>query len=418
MDFEAPFEVQIVKEDFEKAFGYCVRPEERDYLFFPLENRLYEIQSAYLFKDFMRSATYYKVALWKWQDKDNVMRPAGSTAQTLTDSLTENFDDLFKESNELEFKQITKPLQYNTINIGDWDFVRSEIDAKLDIRKHDINNYFTIVAKYAYDLNTVNYNDNAIVYKTPVSIGATEDRVYITWFRANRTSFVNRDLGPTSINEYPTGSTMHGLKYDTILDGWVDGIPGTTGPNPSKGVQINLQYGPTSIGSTSTYSTQGIEVKVNDDIFRFNTNYLEAWPGNVFPDLLVDAKQYNKTVLEDSRKWYALVLNVSNTHGTINCNVWEMEFDATKPAYTQQTTQLKLVFGETKTFNKQIVDSGSFYQLKGVPLEVTNLRILTELINEENQPLMLNRYTVRDNQYAEMIDNALPPLRMTRESGR
>jgi len=95
-----------------------------------------------------------------------------------------------------------------------------------------------------------------------------------------------------------------------------------------------------------------------------------------------------------------------------------MEFDATKPAYTQQSTQLKLVFGETKTFNKQTVNSGSYYKLKGVPLEITNLRILTELINEENQPLMLNRYTVRDNQYAEMIDNALPPLRMTRGTAR
>ena len=51
-------------------------------------------------------------------------------------------------------------------------------------------------------------------------------------------------------------------------------------------------------------------------------------------------------------------------------------------------------------------------------IETTNFRILTEIINEANQPLMLNRYTVRDNQYAEMIDNALPPLNMTRESGR
>jgi len=30
----------------------------------------------------------------------------------------------------------------------------------------------------------------------------------------------------------------------------------------------------------------------------------------------------------------------------------------------------------------------------------------------------LNRYTVRDNQYAIMIDNALPPLNMGREAVR
>ncbi len=102
----------------------------------------------------------------------------------------------------------------------------------------------------------------------------------------------------------------------------------------------------------------------------------------------------------------------------MNLNVWEMQFDATKPAYVQQTTQLKLIFGETKEMDKQTINPGAYYELKGWPGQVTNVRLLTELINEENQPLMLNRYTVRDNQYARMIDNALPPLKMTREPVR
>ena len=34
-------------------------------------------------------------------------------------------------------------------------FTHLTINSKLDIAKHDINNYFTIVAKYAYDLNTI-----------------------------------------------------------------------------------------------------------------------------------------------------------------------------------------------------------------------------------------------------------------------
>ena len=95
-----------------------------------------------------------------------------------------------------------------------------------------------------------------------------------------------------------------------------------------------------------------------------------------------------------------------------------MQFDANKPAYVQQTTQLRLIFGETKEFTKQAIQPKVFYELKGSPIQLTNIRLLTELINEENQPLMLNRYTVRDNQYAKMIDNALPPLQMTREPVR
>ena len=79
---------------------------------------------------------------------------------------------------------------------------------------------------------------------------------------------------------------------------------------------------------------------------------------------------------------------------------------------------IQLIFGETQEFTKQAIQPDAFYQLTGGPLQITNIRILNELINEENQPLMLNRYTVRDNQYAKMIDNALPPLKMTREPVR
>lgn len=168
----------------------------------------------------------------------------------------------------------------------------------------------------------------------------------------------------------------------------------------------------------NAYVTKGMEVLVNGDSYLFDNTYLQPWPNNTFPNLLVDAKQYNQGIVKDSRKWFALVLNVSNEYQTMNLNLWEMQFDASKPAYVQQTTQLKLVFGETKEFDRQEIKPGAYYELKGWPGLTTNVRLLTELINEENQPLMLNRYTVRDNQYAEMIDNALPPLKMTREPVR
>ena len=181
-------------------------------------------------------------------------------------------------------------------------------------------------------------------------------------------------------------------------------------------LKINLQYGDTN--GDNAYVTKGFEVFVNNQSYLFDTNYLEPWPDQSFPNLLVDAKQYNQTQLVDSRKWFAVVLNVSNEYQTLNLNIWEMQFDATKPAYIQQTTQLRLIFGQTLEFTKQEIKPNAFYELKGWPGQLTNVRILTELINEENQPLMLNRYTVRDNQYAEMIDNALPPLKMTREPVR
>jgi hypothetical protein len=95
-----------------------------------------------------------------------------------------------------------------------------------------------------------------------------------------------------------------------------------------------------------------------------------------------------------------------------------MKFDASKPVYVQQTTELELVFSQTLPFTRQAIQPNVYYELVGAPVETTNIRLLNKLINEENQPLMLNRYTVRDNQYAIMIDNALPPLNMGREGVR
>lgn len=410
MNFEEGFEVHIVKEDFERAFGYCVRPEERDYLYFPLENRLYKVEEPYLYKDFMRDGVYYKLNLVKWQDSKNIIEvgATGASAAIIVDDITQTFD-AFNEEKEKEFTQITKPLQYNTINVGRYDFVRSDINQKLDIASHDINNYFTIVAKYAYDLNSIDYNDLAVRYKTKVDVKATEDRVYTFWFRTNRQVFENLPLegSPKLINEYPSQTPNYGLGYDTIFDG--------TGGGTS-GVQFNLQYGDTN--GDKIYATKGFEVVVNGTSYTFNKNYLEPWPNQKFPNLVLDADQYDQGKLVDSRKWFAGVVSISNEHQTINFNVWEMLFDPSKPAYTQQSTQLKLIFGESKEFTKQAIQPDAYYELKGAPVQITNIRLMNELINEENQPLFLNQYTVRDNQYAKMIDNALPPLNMTRESVR
>jgi len=411
MDFES-FEVHIVKEDFERAFGYCVRPEERDYLYFPLENRMYEIESPYLYKDFMRDGVYYKLTLRKYQDSLNIGVEPGSTAENLELELVQNFDNLFKEENELEFTQITKPLQYKTISTGNFDFVRSEINESLNIKSHDINNYFTIVAKYAYDLGSIDYNALGVKYKTLVNIPETEDRVYTMWFRTNRQIFQNTEfVQHVNIDE-------NGMLYDTLLSGIAPGIYDqvTGATSTEKGIQINLQYNDTN--GNKAYVTKGIQVKINGQDYEFNTNSLEPWPNQTFPNLVTDATEIVNKYRETGRRWFAMVLNISNQHQSINCNVWEMIFDASKPSYIQQTTQLKLVFSQTLPFTRQAIQPNVYYELVGSPIELTNVRLLNQLINEENQPLMLNRYTVRDNQYAIMIDNALPPLNMGREAVR
>ena len=71
LQFEEPFEVQIDKRYFEGIFGKGSQPRKRDIIYFPLTNRIYEINSTYLFRDFMNAPVYFKIELKKYQPKSN-----------------------------------------------------------------------------------------------------------------------------------------------------------------------------------------------------------------------------------------------------------------------------------------------------------------------------------------------------------
>jgi hypothetical protein len=71
LQFEEPFEIQIDKRYFESIFGKGSQPRKRDILYFPTPNRIYEINSTYLFKDFLNAPVYFKIELRKYSPKSN-----------------------------------------------------------------------------------------------------------------------------------------------------------------------------------------------------------------------------------------------------------------------------------------------------------------------------------------------------------
>ena len=73
VDFEMPFEIQIDKNYFQEIFGDGAGPQKRDVIWFPNTDRIYEVSSSYLFRDFMNEPLYFKVTLIKWLPKANVV---------------------------------------------------------------------------------------------------------------------------------------------------------------------------------------------------------------------------------------------------------------------------------------------------------------------------------------------------------
>ena len=362
--FNEPFEVHIIKEEFERAFGQNRRPEQRDYLYFPLMDRMWEVSSGVKAKTFQQDSNYYKVQLFKWQDKVNVVR--GATADQIVEDLTLDIDEVFKDERDEEFQKVTKPLQYNTISTGAYDFIRSEMNTELKIIDDDINNYWTVVAKYYYKLNSIPLNEIAVKYKELSKIPSGEDRAYTGWFIDNRS--------------WVAGSTA-------------TSVPVFDGHDSTNGIKMNATY------DTSAKIINGFDVTIGATTHNLNAT---------FPTL-------------SANKWYAFALNISNTHGELSLNLWEMEYDPiqyNQSPSTSQTTDLKLIFSQSITGMSFDEITTKYYQINGSTIGLTNIRVLKKVIEEDKQPLFLNQYVVKDNHLAILVDNALPQLRYGREDIR
>lgn len=364
MDFGDGIEVHIVKEHFERAFGFDDLPEQKDYLYFPLIDRLFEVHSAYLYRDFMAAEAYYKVMLYKWQDKANVMRENPDIAKYV-DDLTEDFDEILQPEIDKEFIDITKPMQYTTVAVGGFDKVRSSINTILKIEVKDLTNYFTVVGKYFYDMKTsMNWNDLAVKYKLPVNRKVDENTAFTMWFKTTKTVFSN-----TSTNT-----------YDTLLEGYND--------TSEKGYRFTLNY----VAGTTADSAiaKSITAKINDESITFDIPTLSP------------------------ETWYGLVINHLNEYSQLAVYIWEMKYNPNQPTQNK-TTDLKLIYSKTSEITPSEVISGGTFELRAGTIGITNVRVMSEIIEEEKQALFLNQYVVREARYGLLIDNAIPPLRMIKE---
>lgn len=196
IDFEAPFEIQIDKAFFESFFGKNAMPQTRDIIYFPLLNRLYEVGSSYLFRDFMMQPIYFKVALIKYQPKADQLMSEDIT--DTFDSITLTTEKLFGEQMDEQIQRVTKPQQYVTIT-HEQDPIRGLYNRKLEAVRYDFYNNWTLIGEYYYDMNALYNMENqsvmAVQWKPTVKVGAKESRSFSCWFQPQPfATNVNRNL--------------------------------------------------------------------------------------------------------------------------------------------------------------------------------------------------------------------------------
>ena len=238
MGFE-DFEVHVTKGQFKSAFGIGPSPKMRDYLYFPLINRMYEVNAVQYADEFNENMTYWRLFLKKFEERTSNIITDTTIEQTL-DDLTVGIDEIFGEEIEKEYVQTTKPEQYQTTYNEVGDGTRFRMHQALKIEDGQIRNKWTIISKNYYDLaSTTNTNIEVLSYNKKSELAVKESLALTMWVRPKFTDATEQIL------------------FDGLYN--------------NQGLKVTIGAGATN-------------VHLNDEIYTFNhTNNLEnkVWYGFV-----------------------------------------------------------------------------------------------------------------------------------------
>lgn len=486
LQFDEPFEIHIDKSIFEASFGRGSQPRRRDIIYFPLTNRIYEINSTYLFRDFMNQPVYFKIELKKYEPKSNTYFQDPAFKEEL-DGISLNSISLFGEEIAQEEEKVTKPQQYFTPSTAfDSDPVRAYLYEALPIPDYELNNNWTIVSNSYYDLAGAflpdaefSYFPNpyrpAVVYKFLPAIDETGEFAYTAWMNIrnylDRAAFSPKaplplvvtiqDITATTIT-YSTFPKYHRLStwtsYEENPDGYVAisadqnfsggfrvlevidettftvARPSPLEPNTNKVWRMqkaqarNLISGLYSgFDSLNQPYTKGMRIDLiySGSATPSHNNYLNTGSISVrLNDLEINsALQF----APEQGDWYGVVVNFSNRFKQLGINIWAINSDPMTPS--ESGSELKKVHEDIRTLQTTytygapssiIVDTNNplygteefAYRIYTGPIQLTNVRLMTRMLDIDRQSNFLNQNTVRDAQLAVFIDNAKPQLNL------
>ena len=343
----AEFEIHIVAEEFERVFGLGKTPRNKDYMYIPIINRMYEIESMSLADEFNREHSYWRIKLVKYQDRTSVIK---GQFEDDTDALVTGVEEIFGERIQDEYEKNTKPEQYQTITTTYRDGIRQFVDRSLSIIDHDLKNRWTVVSKNYYDLKNVITNNTSILYTVPSKLSSNENLAVSLWFSPQ---FNNTDL-----NEY-------------VLFGDIAAIDGFK-------IYISNTKLKVVVGVIEHVFTHGLTFS-NSNWYGLILNV-----GNTFAQLGLAIYR----------------LDATNNSGMI---------PGQRPQ--DASNNLIQEYAHTIEMSQSLMwNSGYNYHLRGNNTYMTNIRVFEKTIEFEQHHNILNQYVVRDNQHSILIDNAIPSL--------
>ena len=408
LQFENPFEIQIDRKYFESIFGKGSQPRKRDILYFPITNRIYEINSTYLFRDFMNAPVYFKIELQKYSPRSNTYFQDPAYKEEL-EGIAVTTQELFGEEVKAEELKSSKPQQYaTTITQMSQDPIRSYVYKDLPIIEYDLNNNWTIVLNNYYDLSEAfadvsefTYDSsrykNAIRYKSLPLLKDNGELAYTCWFSLRdfydntkmtkrgypvlNATLENSDSDYLYLSTYPNRHRLEKWEsYASNPEGYVAIKADKLHSGGYEVLAVTDEYRFVVKNNSTTFSQGTIVWKVQKAQNRnlISGLYLDA-NGNMKGmrvDLIhsgvIDENtnpflgqgslviRLNDTIINsplqftpEYGEWYGVVVNISNIYKQIAANVWGLTYDPVDP--NEQSSKLKKLHEEVRMFSDPIL---------------------------------------------------------------
>lgn len=414
LNFQQPFEVHIDRKYFESIFGKGSQPRKRDILFLPTTNRIYQIDSMYVFKDINNVPVYFKVQLVKYEIRKNTNFINKDAESDLLD-YTVNTEKLFGEEVKDQEIDITKPQQF-AVNSQrmDEDPIRAYLSRNLPIIESELNNNWTIVFNHYYDLDRLFVDDpdimnqtspqlnneekDAVRWKAPLSLSNSEERSFMCWFRlrnyldksklvpkASPKLSITIDTISTDNIIYTTYPIPHKLTMGNNPDGYVSILADGTRSGGFEIIEILDQYkfkvtdnGSTAPGNTSGWKMQKAQKRTLIDGYHNGTGLLLdiIWSGSNIEDLktttnFIQTGSFRMKInnlevyspfgagisstlgnfIPSADDWFGFVFNFSNVFRQYSMRVWKLTYDPDNPL--TQTSDLSLVHAMDGITNRE-----------------------------------------------------------------
>ncbi len=352
MGFE-DFEIHIIGDEFRKVFGENKSPRSRDYLYFPFNNKMYEVNSVALADEFNRELTYFKVMLKKFENRTSTNKEGFE--EDLTD-LVQGVEEIFGEEIKEEFNKVTKPLQYQSTHHRSQDGIRKFVHKDLEIKDIDLMNKWTVITRNYYNMSTIlsdEFQAPGVIYEQNSNLKINNNLAISFWF--------NPTLGFKTL----TGDLNDIIDGTSVLD---------------KGLMLQL-------------SGTHIRVIINAQEYLFPHG-----------------------IIFSSETWYGLVFNLSNTYNEVSVKIYKLDEQLKYTEPTSNTKLKEMYDGKLDTLSPLVWETDVDWSLRGSNLNIACVRLFNKVIEEEQHTNILHQYVVRDSQHSIIIDNAIPSLQLQKYS--